>query len=240
MLFLSVIIPAYNEEGRISETLFDVDEYLKRQNYEYEIIVVDDGSTDKTAEVVGNLLSRIKNLSLIINEKNRGKGYAVKRGLLAAKGKYRLFMDADNSTSINQIEKLLSELPKCHIAIGSRAVRGAILNPLQTLLRRMFGKIAKTFIQVIIFLPKIKDTQCGFKILSEKASNDILPRCRINGWAFDAEILKIGQKLGYKIREVPVVWKNNPESKVKITGGIKFIFELLTIRFYLLTGKYDK
>lgn len=239
-MFLSVIIPAYNEEKRISETLFDVDEYLKRQNYEYQVIVIDDGSTDKTAEIVGKLLLRIKNLALIINERNRGKGYAVKRGLLADRGKYRLFMDADNSTSINQIEKLLSEFPKYHIVIGSRAIMGAKLEPPQPFFRRVLGKIAKTFIRIIMRLPKVKDTQCGFKIFSEKAVNDILPRCGISGWAFDAEILKIGQKFGYEIKEVPVVWKNNPESRVKITGGVKFIFELLAIRFNLLTGKYDK
>lgn len=238
-MFLSVIVPAYNEEKRISGTLFDIDEYLKRQNYEYEIIAVDDGSTDKTAEIVAGLFPQIKNLTLIKSEKNRGKGYAVRRGLLAAKGKYRLFMDADNSTSISQIEKLLPELPKCHIVIGSRAVRGAELNPPQSPTRRFLGKIAKAFIQIIIFLPKIKDTQCGFKILSEKAVNDILPKCKINGWAFDAEILKIGQKLGYEIKEVPVVWKNNLESKVKLFGGVKFIFELIEIRFNLLFGKYD-
>lgn len=239
-MFLSVIIPAYNEEERISETLFDIDKYLKRQNYEYEIIVVNDGSTDKTAEVVGSLLFRIKNLALVKNEKNRGKGYAVRRGLLAAKGKYRLFMDADNSTSVNQVERLLSEFPKYHIVIGSRAVMGAIINPLQPPIRRVLSKIAKVVIQMVICLPGIKDTQCGFKIFSEKAADDILPKCKAGSWAFDVEILKIGQKLGYEAKEVPVAWKNDPKSKVKIIGGIKFIFELLAIRFNLLFGKYDK
>lgn len=237
-MFLSIIIPAYNEERRISGTLFDIDEYLKRRDYEYEIIVVDDGSTDKTAEIVRDLLPQIKNLALIKNKRNRGKGYVVRRGLLAAKGKYRLFMDADNSTSANQAERLLLEFSKHHIVIGSRAIVGARLSPPQPFFRRVLGRIMKIFVQIIVRLPRIKDSQCGFKIFSEKAIKDILPRCRINGWAFDAEILKIGQKLGYEIKEVPVVWRNNHESKVRIVGGIKFIFELLMIKFYLLTGKY--
>jgi len=237
-MFLSVIIPAYNEERRLPKTLFDVDKYLKNQNYDYEIIVVDDGSKDKTVKITKDLLSKISNLRLIENKKNHGKGYVVRQGLLLAKGEYRLFTDADNSTSINQVENFLPELMNYDIVIGSRAINGATMNPRQPFLRRTLGKIFKVIIQNIVCLRSIEDTQCGFKIFSKKAVDDILPKCKINGWVFDAEILKIGQNRGYAIKEVPVVWKNNKESKVKLTSAIKTVFDLLKIRFNLIFGRY--
>ncbi|MFH1656659.1 MAG: dolichyl-phosphate beta-glucosyltransferase [Candidatus Nealsonbacteria bacterium] len=238
-MYLSVIIPAYNEEKRIPSTLIDIDKYLRKQTFSYEILVVNDGSKDNTAKVVRGLQRKIKNLKLIDNKKNHGKGFVTRQGLMKAKGEYRLFTDADNSTSINQVKKLLPFFKKGYdIVIGSRDVKGAVLDPPQPLKRIIVGNIFNLSVQVIVGLWGIWDTQCGFKALSAEAVSKILPKCSIDRWAFDPEILKIGKKLGYKIKEVPVVWKNDLESKVKLKGMIKMGFDLLKIRLNLIIGKY--
>ena len=240
-MYLSVIIPAYNEEKRLPKTLIEISKYLRKQSYNYEIIVINDGSKDKTAEVVKNLKPGIPNLELIDNKKNHGKVFVVRQGLLTGKGQYRLFTDSDNSTSIDQIEKILSYFRKNYdIVIGSRDVKKAIIANPQSWIRRRVGDLFNLFVQAIIGLWGIWDTQCGFKALTAKAANDILPRCRIDRWAFDPEILIIGKKLGYKIKEVPVIWVNDPESKVKFKGMVKMGFDLLKIRWSLITGKYVK
>ena len=241
MIHLSVIIPAYNEEKRLTGTLIDIDKYLRKQTYNYEIIVANDGSKDKTAQVVRRLQSKISSLKLIDNKKNHGKGFVVRQGLMEAEGKYRLFTDADNSTSIVEVEKMWIFFEKGHdIIIGSRDVKGAVLAVPQAWYRRTIGNIFNLFVQFIVGLWGIWDTQCGFKCFSAEAVNDILPRCRIDRWAFDPEILVIGKKLGYKIKEVPIVWRNDPESKVKLKGMIKMGFDLLKIRWNLITKKYEK
>jgi len=238
-MYLSIVIPAYNEENRLPKTLLDIDEYLRKQDYEYEIIIVNDGSKDRTAEVVRKLESEIRGLKLIDNKKNHGKGFVVRQGLLAAKGEIRLFSDADNSTSIDQVEKIFPWIERdFDIVIGSRDIKGAVLDPPQSRFRMLVGDIFNLMVQMLVGLWGIWDTQCGFKALTAKAANDILPRCRINRWAFDPEILIIGKKLGYKIKEIPVVWKNDPDSKVKFKGMIKMAFDLLKTRYNLIVGKY--
>jgi len=241
-IFLSVIIPAYNEEKRLPKTLEEIDKYLSRQSYDYEIIVVNDGSKDETAKVVRNLEIRIKNLKLIDNRENHGKGFVVRQGLLAAKGDYRLFTDADNSTSIDQVEKMWPWFEQGYdVVIGSRDVKGAILDPPQPWLRQIIlGEGFKLLRKIIVGLWRVQDTQCGFKALSARTANDILLRCKINRWAFDPEILVITKKLGYKIKEIPVYWKNDPESKVKLKGMIRMGIDLLKIRWNLITQKYAK
>lgn len=237
---LSVIIPAYNEEKRLPKTLKDINEYLKRQNYSYEIIVVSDGSKDRTCEIVEELKSKIDNLKLICEKVNRGKGYGVKIGMIQAKGKYRLFTDADNSTPLNQIEKFWPEFEKgADIVIGSRDLKGAILDPPQPLFRRFVGECFKYFRKIIVGLWEIEDTQCGFKCFKAEAAEKIFPKCKIERFAFDPEILIIAKKLGYKIKEVPVYWKNDPKSKVKLKSMIKMGIDLLKIRWNLITKKYD-
>jgi len=238
-MYLSIIIPSYNEEKRLPKTLLDMDRYLRKQDYEYEIIVVNDGSKDRTAEAVEDLKPKIKNLKLIDNKENHGKGFVVRQGLLEAKGKIRLFSDADNSTSIDQVEKVFPWIEKgFDIVIGSRDVKGAVLDPPQSLLRITMGNIFNLMVQVLVGLWGIWDTQCGFKAFSAKAAEDILPRCRIDRWAFDPEILIIGKKLGYKIKEVPVVWRNDPDSKVKFKGMVRMAFDLLKIKWNLITNQY--
>lgn len=238
-IYISIIIPAYNEERRLSKTLEKVDEYLKKQSFSYEIIVVSDGSKDKTSQVVKDLIPRIQNLRLIDNKENHGKGYVVRQGMLDAKGEYRLFTDADNSTSIDQIEKMLPEFEKgFKVIIGSRDIKGAVIATPQSWIRRRLGDIFNLIVQVISGLWGIWDTQCGFKGFTSRAVEDIFPKCKIDRWAFDVEILVISKKLGYKIKEIPVTWVNDPESKVKLKGMIKMLFEVFQIRWNVITKRY--
>ncbi|MDP3093461.1 MAG: glycosyltransferase family 2 protein [bacterium] len=236
---LSVIIPAYNEERRLPKTLGEIDVYLKRQTFDYEIIVVSDGSKDGTAAVVRGLASVIQNLRLIDNKENHGKGYVVRQGLLGAGGDYRLFTDADNSTAISEIEKMWPELEKgIEIVIGSRDIKGAIIEPPQPFYRVMLGNIFNLIVQAILGLWGIWDTQCGFKIMSASACQKILPKCRIDRWAFDPEILVLAKKMGYKIGQTPVRWANDPESKVKFKGMVRMLLEVLQIRWNMIRGRY--
>lgn len=239
-IYLSVIIPSYNEERRLPNTLAEIDKYLSKQDYSYEIIVVSDGSKDNTAGVVKSLTDSIKNLKVIDNKENHGKGYVTRQGLLEARGRYRLFTDADNSTSIDQIEKMWPEFKKGFaLVIGSRDVKGAVLEPPQPLKRRLMGDAFRLLTQFICGTWEILDSQCGFKCLTSKAVEDILPRCKIDRFAFDPEILVIAKKLGYQIKEIPILWKNDLESKVKLKDTAKMGFSLLKIRWNLIIGKYD-
>ena len=239
-MYLSVIVPAYNEEKRLPGTLKKINKYLSGQSYDSEIIVVSDGSKDRTVEVVNNLKSQIRNLKLINKKGNYGKGYAVRLGMLEAKGDYRIFTDADNSTSIDQIEKMWPEFKKGYdIVIGSRDVKGAILDPPQPFLRKVIlGNGFRLLTQIICGTWEILDSQCGFKCFTKKVVENIFPKCKINRWAFDPEILVIAKKLDYKIKEVPVYWRNDLETKVKFKSMIKMLFDLLKIRWNLITKKY--
>ncbi len=239
-MYLSVIIPAYNEDKRLPKTLEEIDRYLRRKEYDYEIIVVNDGSTDRTAEVVESLKSKIANLRLIDNKINKGKGAVVREGMLSAKGEYRLFTDADNSTSIDQVENILPEFEKgFDIVIGSRDIKGAVLDPPQPWLRQtILGEGFKLLRKIVVGLWEVQDTQCGFKAFKKKVVEDVFPKCKINRFAFDPEILVIAKKMGYKIKETPVYWKNDPQSKVKPKWIINMAIDLFKIRWNLVTGKY--
>jgi len=238
---LSVIIPCYNEEGRIVKTLREINKYLSLQSYDSEIIVVSDGSKDRTAEVVRGMMSEIKNLRLIDNKENHGKGYVVRQAILEARGDYRLFTDADNSTSIDHVEKMWPLLEKNYdVVMGTRDSRDdkeakqAVSQPAW---KRFLGDIGNIGIQVLVIWG-IWDTQCGFKAFSKKAAEDIFKRCKINRWAFDVEVWALARKLGYKIGIVPIYWINSPESKVKLKGYVRFFKELLRIKWNLITKKY--
>jgi len=240
-IYLSVIIPAYNEEKRLPKTLAEIDGYLKTKSYQSEIIVVSDGSTDKTAEITRDLIAKIKNLKLIEFKERQGKGFGVKTGILEVQGEYRIFTDADNSTSIDQIEKMWPHFEKGYdIVIGSRDIKGAVLDPPQPWIRQIIlGEGFKLFRKIIIGLWKIEDTQCGFKCFTKKATENIFPKCKINRFAFDPEILVIAKKLGYKIKEIPVYWKNDPESKVKFKSILKMAIDLFKIKWNSIKGVYD-
>jgi dolichyl-phosphate beta-glucosyltransferase len=240
-IYLSVIIPAYNEEKRLPQTLREIDEYLKKQSFESEIIVVSDGSTDRTVEVVRNLMGEIKNLRILDFKENIGKGFGVKEGILKALGNFRLFTDADNSTTIEQVEKMWPYFEEGYdIVIGSRDVKGAILDPPQPLFRRLTGEVFKYFRKIIVGLWEIEDSQCGFKCFTKEASEDIFPKCKINRFDFDPEILLIAQKSGYKIKEIPIYWKNDLQSKVKLKSMVKMLLDLFKIRLNEIKGFYGK
>ncbi len=239
-MHFSVIIPAYNEEKRILRTLEDVDNYLKKQAYESEIIVVDGGSKDRTREIVKEKQREIKNLKLIEID-GLGKGHAVKEGMLSAQGDFRIFTDADNSTSVEQVEKMWPEFENGYdIVIGSRDIKGAVLDPRQSWFRRLVGFFFKIYRKIIIGLWEIQDTQCGFKAFSAKAAQDIFPKAKINQFAFDPEILLLGKKFGCKIKEIPVHWKNDPDSKVQFDSMTKMALDLIKIKLNFIKKKYDE
>lgn len=241
-IHLSVIIPAYNEEKRLPKTLREINSYLKKQTYTSEIIVVSDGSSDKTVEVTRNLVSEIENLKVLEFKERLGKGFGVKHGMSEAKGEYRIFTDADNSTSIDQVEKMWPEFEAGYdIVIGSRDIKGAVLSVPQPWIRKVvLGGGFKLVRKIIIGLWKIKDTQCGFKGFKEKAAQDIFSRITIRHFGFDPEVLVIAKKLGYKIKEIPITWINDAQSKVKFKSMVKMLFETFKIKWNLISGKYEK
>lgn len=237
--FLSVIIPAYNEAKRLPLTLIDVDRHLSQAEYSSEILVVNDGSVDATAEITKRFAHLIKNLKLVNDKENHGKGWAVRRGMLEAKGTWRLFMDADNSTSVDQFNKMLPYLKEGYeVVIGSRDIKGAKLIPPQPFYKRMLGNIGNLIIQILV-LPGIWDTQCGFKCFSEAAARKIFGLAKINRWGFDVEALALAKRLGFRIKEIPVTWVNDPYSHVKLSGYFSTLYDVVRIRWWLWRNKYE-
>lgn len=239
MIQLSVIIPAYNEEQRLPGTLKTVDEYVRKQSYEYEIIAVNDGSKDHTGDILRESLTAIPHLK-IIETKHRGKGFAVKRGMLEAKGEIRLFTDADNSTSIDQVEKMFPWFSQGYgVVIGSRDVKGAVLAPPQSWFRSLVSAESFKFLRkVLVGLWDIEDSQCGFKAFSEKAAQAVFSRSLVEQFAFDPEALYLARSLGYKIKEIPVIWANNIHSKVNMQSIIRMCIDLFLIRMRIWMRSY--
>lgn len=237
---LSVIIPVYNEEKVIKNTLFEVNCFFANKNYGSEIIIVDDGSNDNTAVIAKKLKSIIKNLTVLENKKNYGKGYSVKRGILAAKGKYRLFMDADNSTRIEQVGDFISFLENEYdVVIGNRDMKESKIKKHQPFYKEILGNTGNILIRILA-VPGIKDTQCGFKCFSDKFVKDVFPKLTIDRWGFDIEILALAKKFGYKIKSAPVIWKNKNSSKVYLKDYVFTLVDLFKIKINLITKKYDK
>lgn len=231
-MFLSIIIPAYNEEVRLQNTLQRIYSYFKNKSYSYELIVVDDGSLDKTKQVVlGSHFFKEGNLILLENQQNKGKGFSVKRGILAAKGEYILFTDSDLSTPIEEFEKLFSYLQSGYdIAVGSRTVQGAQVRIHQPFYREFMGKCFNALVQFFVF-KGVLDTQCGFKLFNAKTAKVIAPYLKIDGFAFDVELLYLAKKHGYKMIEVPVVWMNSPSSRVNpLFDSLRMFAELIAIK----------
>lgn len=236
--YLSIVIPAYNEADRIPTTLLDIDRRLVKAAYSYEIIVVNDGSRDNTAEVVERMKKAVRNLKLIDNAENKGKGGVVRQGMLIAGGVVRLFTDADNSTSIDQFEKMMPLLKEGYeVVIGSRAVKGAVLEPPEPLFRRLVGKGLNLIVQALL-LRGVWDTQCGFKAFTEEAAKKIFEAARISGWGFDVEALALAKAMGYRVAEVPIRWKNDARSHIKASAGVQFLRDITAVRWWLWRGKY--
>jgi len=227
-LMNSIIIPAYNEEDRIGESLSKIIDYTNSENIEVEIIVVDDGSKDKTVDIANSFGGNVR---VIKQEKNQGKGAAVRRGMLEAKGDFRVFSDADLSTPIYEIKKLIEHNKKgFDVCIGSRAVDSSMIKEHQPWYREMMGKTFNHIVQLLV-VKGIKDTQCGFKGFSKLAAEKIFSVAKIDGFAFDVEVVFLAGKFNFKIAEIPVEWYNDERSKVNpITDSTKMFYEILKIR----------
>lgn len=241
-MYLSVIVPAFNEAGSLRENINKFNEYLRAQSFDYEIIIVNDGSGDKTGEIAAFLASENRKIKTINNEINQGKGAAVRQGILEAIGDFRLFIDADNATSIDHLEKVWPLFAAgCEIVIGSRNPKDAATTRIavrQPYWKIVLGKAGNFFIRSLA-IKGIRDTQCGFKIFTKKASLDIFPKTKVMGWAIDVEILALAQNQDLKIGLIPVCWKNSDKSRVGIGGYISTLAELLRIKFRLIAKKYS-
>ena len=233
---LSLIIPAYNEAGRIGNTLRDCLDYFARQDYDFEIIVVDDGSQDGTADLVRR---EFPNVRLISYTPNRGKGYAVKQGMLAATGKYRLFYDADGSTPISEADKLWRPLADgADVVIGSRSLPESQVELHQRPLREFIGRTFNHLTHILLG-ERFIDTQCGFKAFTAESTNQIFPRQTLDRFCFDAELLYIARAQGLKVTEIPVRWINTPNSRVTLVAdSARMLKDLFKIRINALQGKY--
>jgi dolichyl-phosphate beta-glucosyltransferase len=236
---LSVVVPAYNEEQRLPKSLQVLWDTVGRYFSTFEIIIVDDGSTDRTADIVMSFSEQRPGVRLIRYQKNRGKGYAVRTGVLAAVGDLVLFSDADLSTPVSEVEKLLRAMEGgADVAIGSRAVRDTVIVKRQPLYRVLMGKTFNKFVQLLA-TPGISDTQCGFKLFTRSAALSLFSDCRIDGFGFDVEVLFLARKRGLTIREIGVQWLNSPESKVHpIVDSARMLRDLLVIRRHAMMGDY--
>ena len=238
---LSIIVPAYNEEQRLAPTLERLHTFLSTQQLRYEIVVVDDGSKDGTCAVVENAMLHIPHLRLERQVPNQGKGAAVRRGMLAARGQIRVMCDADCSMPPEQLPKLLAPITagRTEIAIGSRYAEGAKTDVKQPLYRVLWSRLANKVIQRQL-VPGIRDTQCGFKAFTAEAARDLFSRGQINGWAFDLEILALARKRGFAIEEVGVEWMDDNRSRINpLKDMYKVIREAITIKRNLRSGVYN-
>jgi len=231
--FLSIVIPAFNEQARIGPTLRKIIQYCCGKDYSFEIIVVDDGSCDNTSQVVENMRDGKGGMIRLLRDKeHHGKGFAVKQGFMAASGEYILFCDADLSTPIEEAEKLIPYLSSGYsIAIGSRGLADSEIRVPQRWYRQNMGRLFNKFVQYLV-IRGIEDTQCGFKCFRRDAAMDIFPHQKIWGFCFDVELLYYAQKLGYKIKEVPVVWINSLPSRVSpLRHSVQMFRDLIKISF---------
>ncbi len=228
-MLLSLIIPAFNEEERLPRTLDDYLRYLSKQNYAFEVIVVDDGSTDSTVHFLQREYSDI--ITILVQPQNKGKGAAVRLGVQESHGDLVIFADADGSTPIGEIEKLLDSINQgADVAIGSRTT-AVLVGKKQPFYRILMGMFFNYLVRALM-RANINDTQCGFKLLKGNIAREIFSKMKLNGFSFDVELLYLLSKAGYKIVEVPVVWINDARSKVNVfTDPIKMFFDLLRIKF---------
>jgi dolichyl-phosphate beta-glucosyltransferase len=242
MIFLSIIIPAYNEETRIKKSLAETIAFLNDFPHSSEIVVVNDGSVDRTAEAVASFQNTGRTtLRLIENPGNRGKGYSVRNGMLSGEGEIILFMDADLATPLAEIENVIGPIAdnRYDIVFGSRALDRSLIGTHQSKLREAIGKVGN-LAQYMFTGLTFKDTQCGFKAFRREAAKAVFPLQTIEGFAFDPEILFIAKKQGWRMLETPVRWNHVDGSKVNpFTTPIKALVEVATIRWNDMTGKYS-
>lgn len=232
---LSIVVPAYNEEELIEGTLKKLKNELKKIKTTWEVIVVDDGSRDKTS----NIVKKITNVKLIKLKVNKGKGAALREGMLAAKGKYVIFMDADLSVPLTYVNALRKELKNSDVVIGTRRDKNSKIVVHQPFLRESLGRVFTKLTQLFTNT-QLTDYTCGFKGFKKEVSKKVFENSLIDRWAYDAEILFLANKYGYEIKEMPVEWYNRKASKVNLKNAIFTSFrDLISLRIYNLLGKYE-
>ena len=239
-LYLSVVIPAYNEERRIGKTLAKFRRYFDAQNYAYEVIVSDDGSSDTTREIVNIIAEGWPQLRLLTASYNQGKGAVVKRGMLSARGQYVLFADADNATPIEELEKFWPYIKTYPIVFGSRYCFGAQVHIAQARHRIILSRLSNLLIRTMA-VPGVWDTQCGFKLFERNAGQNIFANVRLTRFGFDIEAFAIARQLGYQFKEVGINWYNDFDTRVR-TGreALRTLRDLFKITWNKLHGKYRK
>jgi dolichyl-phosphate beta-glucosyltransferase len=238
---ISIIIPAYNEEKRLASSLDSILAYVRARELRCEILVVDDGSDDGTAKCIREYEIKHPAVRLLQNPGNRGKGYAVRHGMLEAANEWALFTDADLSAPIEELDRLwtMAISEKAAVAIGSRALDRSLIGIHQSAAREHAGVIFNRVMRIITGLP-FEDTQCGFKLYRRDAAREIFSRQQLNGFGFDVEDLFIAGILGYRTIEVPVRWNNVEGTKVSLLRGLDSFLDPLRIRLYQAQGKYAK
>jgi dolichyl-phosphate beta-glucosyltransferase len=235
----SIIIPAYNESARITSSLEKILAHVAQEGWRAEILVVNDGSRDDTAEIVAGFAARNPLVRLLQNPGNRGKGYSVRHGMMNAGGDVLLFSDADLSSPIYEASKLIAAIDSgAEVAIGSRWLQRELQTERQPLYRQLFGRAFNLLNRIILGL-EYKDTQCGFKAFSREAAEIVFTRQQIERWGFDPELLFLANKFKLQVREVPVEWAHDDRSKINpLVDGFKMFVEMLRIRWNDVSGKY--
>jgi glycosyltransferase involved in cell wall biosynthesis len=237
----SIVLPAFNEQARIAGTLDKILAYATQRGWNLEVIVVNDGSSDGTAEIVCEFARKYPALRLLENPGNRGKGYSVRNGMLHARGEILLFSDADLSSPIEEADKLFAAIGKgVDIAIGSRWLDRRLQIQMQPLHRQLLGRIFNLALRFILGL-QFKDTQCGFKAFTRPSAQAIFPLQKIERWGFDPELLYLARKLGFNVSEIAVAWSHREGTRINpLRDGIRMFGEILKIRWYSLTGNYAR
>lgn len=238
--YLSVIVPTYNEEKRIKACIEKLKKYFFGCKFNYEVIFVDDGSCDKTKAIIKKQIANLANYRIINYQPNTGKGYAVRQGVLMAKGKYVLFMDTDMSTPIHQLDKLLEYVNQFPIVIGSRYLNKNSIKVYQPFTRRMVSRLGNLLIRQMLKLP-YQDTQCGFKLLESSTAQKIFKLSQVNRWGFDIEILTIAKLLGFGVKEVAVDWYHDSRSQLRASRAAwQTFYEVVKIKSNIKTGVYQE
>ncbi len=238
--FLTVVIPAYNEALRIGSTLGKVRQFLETRNYPVELIVVDDGSTDSTPDILDEFRERYPPMRALRNDPNCGKGYSVRRGVLEARGELVLFTDADLSAPIEEANKLLAALQSsaADASVGSRALERLLIGVRQPRPRELAGRFFNLLVRLFTGL-KVRDTQCGLKLFRRLSTRRAFELQRVRGFGFDPEVLFLIERQGGKVVEVPVRWDDNPATKVRLLrDSARMLLDLVALRWRALAGKY--
>ncbi|HVP56504.1 MAG TPA: dolichyl-phosphate beta-glucosyltransferase [bacterium] len=237
---MSVVVPAYDEQGRIEDSLLKIKAYMQDAGLGFEIVVVDDGSRDRTPEIVAEFARNDPRIKLVQNRRNLGKGAAVRNGVRSSRGDVVLFSDADLSTPIQEFENLLAWIDSHELVIASRSLPDSKVLVHQPFYREMMGRTYNVFVRTLLVRGLI-DTQCGFKLMTRRAADAIFRLQRINSFSFDVEMILIARKMGYSVKEVPVQWVNSRASKVHpVLDSVQMLLDLFRIKFYDISGFYGK